>query len=868
MHKDINVNVSGPVQPTSTYKTVVLKGNHSFASQVTEPNTKYVIKHDFVLDGDVTIPNNCVLEFDGGSISGEHTITGQNTIINSLLIPIFNNIALSGSFVNLEYYSDWFVQDTFIKNVMNINDEAKIILNRDIILNNTDLVEDATAVISHLFIDGNGYTIYNCDVFNVAGDCEIYDTNFIFTATKNYGGATRNIVTWRNYGKSNYTIKCVLHNVNIDGNKYLSGVVGYHPYHIRTVSSPVELNLVNIDIRNCSFSSLNRYAIYIRSAVTGVISNNTIKNIGWEKEDSDISDTLYSGIGIRLGWDYIDSTPSSLGYHCFDTVIENNNFQNIVSTYSNVNDGRENHFVLCYGRNIVAQYNYCKSLSTFFESWNNPGCDSEAIYIKGVFSKVLNNTIINGAGIESDGAIVLKGTNYYNNVVAGNRLIYDGSTVGVGIRLGGYNNILENNTIDISNAVSDGGTFILIPKSTDAACIIRGNNTIYSTYRLYNWLVADTVKRIEVVDNIICAKNSAILNDSTQDRFIVKSNQIICDENIISATTKTENCLKCNNAEIEDNTITFENLNIKNLLQCIGTSYVQVKNVFNIRNCFVESILRGTCDITIADNIYIINGTTFTNVNRQRLLGETSAIAKGQVSGNIVYGISMLPSLVPVTDCRESSKRPVIANTGFRFFDITLKKPIYFDGSHWIDNDGYTVVAKKGTTENRPLGRYNKRDGTSRPTDGKKLYVGFTWKNTNENKFYVISEIASNGTITWVEENTLTTNTIPSDARRSGHTYQRPSAEYVYTNLYNGYDYYDTDLKWPFYATVQRIGDGTTERPYVYQITWTPRVYQTEVLIAEDVGFEYFDTTLNKIIYTSAISNDTVTWIDATGATV
>ena len=34
------------------------------------------------------------------------------------------------------------------------------------------------------------------------------------------------------------------------------------------------------------------------------------------------------------------------------------------------------------------------------------------------------------------------------------------------------------------------------------------------------------------------------------------------------------------------------------------------------------------------------------------------------------------------------------------------------------------------------------------------------------------------------------------------------------------------------------------------------------------VGFQYFDTTLGKPIYASAISGDTVTWVDATGTSV
>lgn len=80
-YNNVNVNVSGPVQPTSTYKTKVLKGNHSFASQVTEPNMKYVIKHNFVLDGgSITIPEGCLLEFDGGAISNG-TLVGQSTIL-------------------------------------------------------------------------------------------------------------------------------------------------------------------------------------------------------------------------------------------------------------------------------------------------------------------------------------------------------------------------------------------------------------------------------------------------------------------------------------------------------------------------------------------------------------------------------------------------------------------------------------------------------------------------------------------------------------------------------------------------------------------------------------------------------------------
>ena len=103
---DINLQVSGPQQPASTYKTKVLKGQVPFATQVTEPNTKYVIKHNFVLNGDVTIPENCILEFDGGSISGEHTINGQNTKIEGKVK--LSESTFGGTFALSEVYIDWF----------------------------------------------------------------------------------------------------------------------------------------------------------------------------------------------------------------------------------------------------------------------------------------------------------------------------------------------------------------------------------------------------------------------------------------------------------------------------------------------------------------------------------------------------------------------------------------------------------------------------------------------------------------------------------------------------------------------------------------------------------------------------------------
>lgn len=55
-----------------------------------EANTIYVFQHDFVLAEDIVMPANCILEFEGGSISGG-TIIGNNTSIKAADYSIFND---------------------------------------------------------------------------------------------------------------------------------------------------------------------------------------------------------------------------------------------------------------------------------------------------------------------------------------------------------------------------------------------------------------------------------------------------------------------------------------------------------------------------------------------------------------------------------------------------------------------------------------------------------------------------------------------------------------------------------------------------------------------------------------------------------
>lgn len=93
------------VQGNMGYK--ILRKGSTFASQVTTANTIYEIRYDYDLNAQtVTIPANCVLKFDGGSVKNG-TITGNDTKIKSESNVIFEGVTFAGSFIG-GVDSEWF----------------------------------------------------------------------------------------------------------------------------------------------------------------------------------------------------------------------------------------------------------------------------------------------------------------------------------------------------------------------------------------------------------------------------------------------------------------------------------------------------------------------------------------------------------------------------------------------------------------------------------------------------------------------------------------------------------------------------------------------------------------------------------------
>ena len=107
---DVNVKVTAlttnPNVPV-TYKTVILKKNlingvnTLTQDMMSVANTKYMIKYNYTLGEDITIPENCILEFDGGSIANStentYNLTGITTkVVNLYNYTIFSNLTPTG----------------------------------------------------------------------------------------------------------------------------------------------------------------------------------------------------------------------------------------------------------------------------------------------------------------------------------------------------------------------------------------------------------------------------------------------------------------------------------------------------------------------------------------------------------------------------------------------------------------------------------------------------------------------------------------------------------------------------------------------------------------------------------------------------
>ena len=121
---NVNWSVGNAVEKQHVYGNKILKAGVPFTQQVTEPDMKYIIKCNFNLDDEsVVIPENCIFEFQGGSLS-DGTLVGDGTQVYAEKVAIFSEITIEGEWNVPEITTAWFEgaeeKDDTIKQAFNL----------------------------------------------------------------------------------------------------------------------------------------------------------------------------------------------------------------------------------------------------------------------------------------------------------------------------------------------------------------------------------------------------------------------------------------------------------------------------------------------------------------------------------------------------------------------------------------------------------------------------------------------------------------------------------------------------------------------------------------------------------------------------
>lgn len=89
-------------------KNIFSNKNVLTQEMISEANTRYIVQYDYDLNGEtITIPENCTLDFEGGSFYNG-TINGTYSQISSIPNNIFHNVNIQGTFNIPQIYLSWF----------------------------------------------------------------------------------------------------------------------------------------------------------------------------------------------------------------------------------------------------------------------------------------------------------------------------------------------------------------------------------------------------------------------------------------------------------------------------------------------------------------------------------------------------------------------------------------------------------------------------------------------------------------------------------------------------------------------------------------------------------------------------------------
>lgn len=694
-----------------------VKKNVLLQDMINKPNTIYEIRYDFDLNNqEITIPEGCVLDFQGGSLSNGALI-GNNTFIESGNYTIFNNLILNEVFSTHIVYSNWFeltkdLDNTrIINSILNIN-SPKIIFKKYTYPLYVSVPSQGNTHSALIIEKGNKHIDFNNNIIKILPNnydkyccMEIKCNNVSLFNLIQHGDIKEH--TGETGEQGHGLLLSICKNIEIKNCEFSynwgDGIDIIDNYQ-GTICP------INIKIRNCKCFYNRRQGISIEAIQGLLLDNNIFAETGrikftspssgidiepWQnKEYSKIKDvivlnnTIYNNVG------------SNIQIQCntrFTDKEENNNIKIVNNTI--YDDYKDETCILKDTTNFIFENNKIgneqHSISLVFYQDKKLNVINNIIYGNlylqdGNDSKILNNNIFNNKqmNISLWGESTMAVLNNTNTTINNNyiqSLVYS-SFICNSNNLQMSNNILQSSEkIKMANSASIINNFITAPQIEimDTALIKFIGNSVLNNGDSDFCVIINSNKR-EDDNNSLTMLNNTLLGFDYCTGFYRKGSNVYIKTN---QNIKPEKFGGYEDFWTFDSIVfNFEQNRIN--LTTNGKEFFdfdgQPKNIKRIGGIQQRPLIKNDgmmySDWDIYTPIFYIN--------------EEWRTANGIIAPNKAYS--------PIDSTNNRPLELSTRNTGLQFYDTTIKKYIYWNGSDWADALGNNLYKYSGNFNNKP----------------------------------------------------------------------------------------------------------------------------------------------------------------------
>lgn len=619
-------------------KNIVGNKNVLTQAMINKANTIYVIQYDYDLkEASINIPENCVLQFDGGSLSNG-TIVGNNTKIKTELEKIFNNITIDGDWNVVEAHPEWFgalpdgIYDCTdaIQKTINSFDVTKL-------NNGVYFINSTIQLRSHVVIFGEkGKTTIKSPVtkeFDVNDLPDDFVKNNIHS--DNVSKGERMYVTV-NSGK---TVS-----FDLDVTTFITQYTVVHQY----LTFMINPSLAIVDT---PLYEVGKYKLII-----------TINDVDYILKSDIFQNGLVSIESIKYLYDIIPDPKDSQCKLRYELTNTSDSAVNIAIDYPIIEIYKNNTgYGSSYKTNIIPT-----DLSKDFCKDN-----------KGIYGEVGNNIYDINLGIVRFNNAASDSSESYEYVkitkipTSGFTFLY--STYNI---LSKYSLLYLDNKLYILSDVYDTGndSFLNIKYLFDS---ISYTLDIYiKVPTKYGKLIVRDTKWANLNTYQWYSKNTDPYPSEAVDAEFISSNVLTLPNTLIG--TKTYDKF--------GNELTWSKSDWLNPDGSLVTKVIFASKLNDFtKNNTIYNIVR-----------YIdLKGETLTIPENSVLNFIGGAIGNGTIIGNKTKVINLNVDRIILSgtwfDSGITSNRPTNVLVGFQYFDTTVNKPIFWDGSKWIDATGATV---------------------------------------------------------------------------------------------------------------------------------------------------------------------------------